>query len=222
MTMKSSPGSEQPHKGDLGRVRQRSPLGMAVLAMLAEEPMHAYRMHELIKTRGKASVINVAQRNSVYQTIDRLLRAALIRVQAATRTEGRPERFVYELTDEGQSALNDWLSHMLAVPVQDYPEFPAALAFVMVLKPKQVLTLLQARVGTLQAMLVAERSALKQASAVGLPRLFLIEEEFKQAMLKAELLWVRSLVQELASGEITWNAAWLRDMSRKFTSTGRT
>ena len=77
---------------------RRSPLALVLLVLLAEEPMHPYRMHEVIKERGKDRIANVAQRNSVYQTIDRLLRAELIAVRETTRDERRPERTVYEIT----------------------------------------------------------------------------------------------------------------------------
>jgi DNA-binding PadR family transcriptional regulator len=55
------------------RPRPRSPLAMVLLALLAEEPMHPYRMQQLIKGRGKDKIANVARPNSVYQTIDRLV-----------------------------------------------------------------------------------------------------------------------------------------------------
>jgi hypothetical protein len=40
-----------------------------VLGLACEAPMHPYRMQALIKQRGKEQIANVAQRNSVYQTI---------------------------------------------------------------------------------------------------------------------------------------------------------
>src|SRR5262249_43984895 len=87
----------------------RSPLWMVVLALACEEPMHPYRMQTLIKQRGKNQVANVAQSNSVYQTIDALCRAGLIEVRETSREERRPERTVYEATDEGRKALRSWI-----------------------------------------------------------------------------------------------------------------
>src|ERR1041384_6613889 len=84
---------------------RRSVLALVLLSLLAEEPMHPYRMHEVIKARGKDRIANVAQRNSVYQTIDRLLRAELITVLETARDVRRPERTVYEITDAGMDAL---------------------------------------------------------------------------------------------------------------------
>src|SRR5262245_46087896 len=80
---------------------RRSTLAMAVLALVVEAPMHAYRMQQLIKERHKDDVVNVAQRNSIYQTIDRLLRDGLIAVKETSREENRPERTVYEITKAG-------------------------------------------------------------------------------------------------------------------------
>ena len=69
---------------------------LAVLALLIEAPMHPYRMQQLIKSRGKDQVINVRQRGSLYQTIERLARDGLIAEDIVERGEGRPDRTVYE------------------------------------------------------------------------------------------------------------------------------
>jgi DNA-binding PadR family transcriptional regulator len=65
---------------------RRSPLALAILALLYEEPMHPYRMQQLIKERAKDEVINVRLRASLYQTISRLLRDGLIAVQETARS----------------------------------------------------------------------------------------------------------------------------------------
>ena len=175
--------------------------------------MHAYRMHELIKRRGKDSVVNVTQRNSVYQTIARLLRSGLISVQSTERDEGRPERVVYEISDDGRSALTTWLKDMLGAPAREYPDFPAALAFLPVLTAKDALLALEQRAGEVDAQLVQSQAIARQLLDGGLPRLFLIEDEYKQAMLKAELAWLKKLVEDLKSKALTWNTQWLRKMA---------
>jgi len=202
------------------RSRQRSPLALTVLALLAEAPMHAYRMHDLIRRRGKDTVVNVAQRNSVYQTIARLRRTGLIRVQQTLRNESRPERVVYEITDEGRATLTRWLKEMLAAPAQEYPDFPAALAFVPVLSPKDALRQLELRVVAIEAQLAQSQTVTRGLLADGLPRLFLIEDDYKQVMLKAELAWVKRLVGELKSKGLTWSPQWLRKVAATFEGSG--
>src|SRR5689334_6323847 len=108
--------------------RPRSPLWIVILGLACEEPMHPYRMQTLIKQRGKDQVANVAQPNSVYQTIDALERAGLIATVETTRDENRPERTVYGATPEGRRALREWVRHGLATPAREFPEFPAVLS----------------------------------------------------------------------------------------------
>jgi len=198
------------------RSRQRSPLAMVVLALLLEAPMHVYRMHELIRQRGKDSVVNVAQRNSVYQTIARLLGAELIRVQETSQQEGRPERVVYALTEAGAETLHEWLAAMLAEPGRDFPEFPAALATIMVLSPAVAQAQLEQRRTALERQL-AENTAMTEAVlARGLPRLFLLEDDYRQTLWKAEIAWLGRLIGELRSGEISWDEEWLRGVAAAF------
>lgn len=185
---------------------RRSPLAMVVLSLLAEGPMHPYRMQQLIKERHKDEVVNVAQRNSVYQTIDRLLRAGLVGVAGTARAAARrPERTVYEITTAGLSTLHTWLREMLAVPSREFPDYPAALAFLPILSPDDALAQLRARAATLAARLDAATTSHREASWL-LP-VFLVEDEYRIAMLRAELDWTRSLIARLESGEIAWDRA---------------
>ncbi|MFG3699964.1 PadR family transcriptional regulator [Micromonospora sp. NPDC047620] len=190
------------------RAQRRSPLAMMVLALLVEEPMHAYRMQQVIRERDKQDVVNVAQRNSIYQTIERLRREELVRVSRTDRDEGRPERTVYELTDTGRRTLDGWLADALAAPAREFPEFPAALSFLPILPPAEAARQLERRVEVLTARL-REREAV--LAAVKLPRLFLVEDEYRLAMMRAELAWVHALVADLHAGTLTWTGEWLAD-----------
>src|SRR6516225_3640900 len=148
----------------------RSPLWMVVLALACEEPMHPYRMQTLIKQRGKDLVANVAQRNSVYQTIDALTRAGLLAVRETSRDENRPERTVYEATEQGREAVLAWLRSALSTPMPEYPMFPAALATPDPRLKPELRGLLEVRLATLEANLPA-----LEKTWPGLPRIFLIE-----------------------------------------------
>jgi DNA-binding PadR family transcriptional regulator len=194
---------------------RRSPLAMVVLAHLAEEPMHVYRMQQLIKERAKDTVVNVAQRNSVYQTIARLVRDGLVRVQQTSREDSRPERVVYELTEVGRTTLDEWLEQMLGTPAREFPEFPAALAFIALLPPARARQRLEARRAELAQRLAASRAALDGALASGLPRLFLLEDEYKNAMTQAELAWLDGVIEELLHRKLTWSKAWIRAIARR-------
>jgi DNA-binding PadR family transcriptional regulator len=194
---------------------RRSPLAVAVLALLIEEPMHAYRMQQLIKERAKDDVVNVAQRNSIYQTIARVVREDLARVKETSRDENRPERVVYEITPLGATTLDAWLEAMLTTPAREFPEFPAALSFVALLSPSKMRACLETRRAALSARLAAARAAQERASKMGLPRLFLLEDEYRNALTKAELYWLDGVIADLHDKKLTWNRAWIRDVARR-------
>jgi DNA-binding PadR family transcriptional regulator len=188
---------------------------MAVLAHLAEAPMHVYRMQQLIETRAKDTVVNVAQRNSLYQTIARLVRDGLARVQQTAREENRPERIVYEITDSGRATLDRWLDEMLGTPAREFPEFPAALAFLALLPPKRVRERLENRRTELFRRLEASGAQMKAARDSGLPRLFLLEDEYRSALMDAELAWLDGVIADLRARKLTWSRAWLREIARR-------
>jgi DNA-binding PadR family transcriptional regulator len=180
--------------------RPRSPLWIVVLALACEEPMHPYRMQTLIKQRGKHLIANVAQRNSVYQTIAALRRAGLIEVLETSRYERRPERTTYQATDEGRRALAAWIRMGLSTPAREFPEFPAALGTLYGLAgPEELRTLLETRIGA-----VEKRAADLEKPVPGVPRLFLLEAEYMAATSRAEVKWLRGVVDDLRTGRLTY------------------
>jgi DNA-binding PadR family transcriptional regulator len=196
---------------------QRSPLALAILALLTEEPMHPYRMQQLIKERGKDEVINVRQRTSIYQTIDRLLRDGLIAVQETLREAGKPDRTIYESTEEGKKIFREWLREMLSTPSQEFPDFPVAVSFLSSLTTNDVLQHLERRTLFLQHE-VQRLSSDMQTYRDILPRLFMLENEYKHAVLSTELQWIRSVIDDIRSGVLIWDEEWLRDIAKHFNS----
>jgi DNA-binding PadR family transcriptional regulator len=184
--------------------RPRSPLALVLLALIWEGPMHPYRMQQLIEQRGKDRIANVARRNSVYQTIESLRHSGLIAVKETARDEGRPERTVYEITEEGDRTLRLWLSTMLSAPAREFPDFPAALSIVALLTPEVAADLLEQR-----ARRLAERLAELSDEGGGVPRLFVIEDEYQRVMTEAELGWVRGVIADLRSGRLAWDPEWI-------------
>jgi DNA-binding PadR family transcriptional regulator len=196
------------------KVIRPSPIALAILALLYEAPMHPYRMQQLIKERGKDEVINVRQRANLYQTIDRLLRAKLIAVRETARGDKRPERTIYELTEAGHEVIPLWMREMLSTPAREFPDFPAALAYLPMLSPEDAQVQLDRRAHALVAELDRIDAELSRAVGV-IPRLFLIEMEYLRAMLQTELAWVRSMIDDLGAGRLTWSEEWLRAIAEQ-------
>jgi DNA-binding PadR family transcriptional regulator len=181
-----------------------SPSGLTVLALLSAGPLHPYGMQRLIKTWGKDQVVNIGQRANLYKTIRRLHEAGLIAVRHTERAQQYPERTVYELTDEGRRAGMRWLEDMLATPRNEYPAFPAALSFAMLLEPEQVTRILSQRLEAVDDRL-AELDAQLQDERHRLPRIGLIETEYQRAVTDTEARWLKSLIDDINSGRLSWD-----------------
>ena len=161
-------------------------------------------MQRLLKEWGKDQVINVGQRSSLYKTIGRLTESGLIAVRQTERDHQYPERTVYELTPEGRDYALTWLAEMLANHRNEFPTFPAALSFAMLLGPSGVLSALRERSGSLSTA-VSELQAALTEHAPAVPRVALLETEYQLAITQAELRWVQQTTDELASGSLTWS-----------------
>ncbi|HYT77708.1 MAG TPA: PadR family transcriptional regulator [Actinomycetota bacterium] len=193
---------------------QRSSLGLIVLWLLFQEPAHVYRMQKMIESQGKDRVVNVRSRASLYQTIERLVRLGLVEVRETVRTESHPDRIVYAITDAGRDAAREWLREMLRTTGGEYPEFIAAVSVLFGLAPEDAQAQLENRADRLAAELADTESVL--ADYPELPRLFLLEEEYRKAVLHAELTWVRGVIEDLRAGRLTWSEQWLRDVAAAF------
>jgi len=186
--------------------RTGSPLALTVLALLQYKPLHPYGIQRLIKQWGKDKVVNVGQRTSLYRTIDRLTTAGLIKVRETERDQAYPERTVYEITDQGRATAREWLLDMLVTPRQEFPEFPAALSHLLMLGPQEIREAFERRARTVGETLAALDTDLSAEAGQGLPRIALLEGEYLRAVMTAELRWLRSVADDLGSGDLTWSA----------------
>ena len=195
---------------------QRSGLALAVLALLVEEPMHPYRMQQLLRERGKGDVVNIGQRSQLYKTIDRLARDGLIVDHVTERDSTRPERTVFALTAEGHETAQEWTQEMLTAPRHDFPEFVVGLAYLPLLDPGVVARAVTTRLVELRERLAAPRAATADGVDV-LPRVVLVESEYQVALLEAEIAWVEALADDLRTGKLHWDRDWLLRMAGETT-----
>jgi DNA-binding PadR family transcriptional regulator len=193
----------------------RTPLALAVMNLLVEQPMHPYEMKSKMKERGHDQVIRL-KGGSIYDTVERLESGGFIQAQETSREGRRPERTVYAITETGREEIMAWLRELLAQPVNDYPQFAAALAFFAALDKDEVVRLLKVRTALLEGQAAGEEKQLKSFIEMGLPRLFLVEVEYALAMKRAEADWVRKLIVEIEGGRLWITKEQMKDVGEKF------
>ena len=197
-----------------------SPLVLMVLALLAEAPMHPYEMQRVMQARGKNGVVRV-QRGSLYPAVERLAAAGLIEPVETEREGRRPERTVYRITENGRDTAELWLTSMLREVRNEFTEFPAALSFLPLLSSAEARAELTGRLVGLGQAIGALRSVTDGLmEKFALPRLFLIESEYQLAMLEAEYAWVSSVVEDIATGRLAWDADRIREWVDGLTRAG--
>lgn len=177
--------------------------------------MHPYEMKSKMKERGHDQVVKI-RGGSIYDTVARLEEGGFIRAQETSREGRRPEKTVYSITDTGREEILDWLRELLAQPVNDYPQFGAALAFFAILPKEEVIRLLKLRTALLEGQVAGSQIQLKTFLEMGLPRLFLIEGEYAQTMKQAELDWIRRLIHDIEAGDLWLTKDHMQDVSDRF------
>ena len=193
----------------------RTPLALAVMNLLAEAPMHPYEMKSKMKERGHDQVIRL-KGGSIYDTVERLEQGGFIEAQTTSREGRRPERTVYAITEAGREEIMAWLRELLAQPVNEYPQFGAALAFFAALDKDEVVRLLKVRIALLDGQAAGDEQQLKTFADMGLPRLFLVEGEYGVAMKRAERDWIRQLIADIEGGRLWITKAQMEAVQEKF------
>ena len=182
-------------------------LALAVLATAVQRPMHRYEMASVMRARGKDRDMNIKW-GSLYTVVANLEKNGLLRAVEVTRQGARPERTVFQITDAGRDELVSWTRELIAEPQAEHTRFIAGLSVLAVLTPQEFAELLRRRVDRLTETIDALRGQLEQAADV--PRLFLIEDEYRIAMMRAEIDWARSLLDELSTGTFPHLDVWRR------------
>ncbi len=161
--------------------------------------MHPYEMGLLLKQRHKEDSIKLRY-GSLYTVIGLLLKRGLIRAQKTARDGRRPERTVYEITPAGHDELHAWMADLIGERLKEYPQFEAALCLLPVLPPDEALTLLRHRLHVIEQNTIALAGQIAAITAQNFPGLFLIETEYRLAMLKAEGAFVADLIARIEKG----------------------
>jgi DNA-binding PadR family transcriptional regulator len=198
-------GSE---RGARPRPLPRTLVALSVLNLLNERPMHPYEMRTLMRARGHDRAFRIRE-SSVYDTVARLADRGFIEPVEVNREGRRPERTVYAITEAGREELLAWLRELLSEPPAEYPPFAAPLMFLLSLGRDGTISALQQRAAHLEAQ-ISSSDAFRRAfgvTAPDFPRILGIEEEYAQAMRRAELEWVRATLAELRDGALSWPTA---------------
>src|SRR5581483_11239652 len=94
-----------------------NPLALAVLVCLYEKPMHPYEVAQTLRSRAKHESVRLNY-GSLYAVVDSLEKKGFLKATGTLRDGKRPERTVYEITDDGRREMNDWMTELISSPAK--------------------------------------------------------------------------------------------------------
>ena len=196
------------------RRKVSNPLALAVLGCLAERPMHPYEMSTTMRERGKHESIKLNY-GSLYSVVEALQKHALITPRETVKDGRRPERTVYEITAAGRLEFVDWLAELIATPAKEYLAFEAGLSMMAGLAPDDAAALLEQRAARLRSLLHAGEEMQRYGAGLGVPRLFLVEGDYRRGQFRAELEFVEDLARSIRDDTLEGVAYW-RESHRQY------
>jgi DNA-binding PadR family transcriptional regulator len=178
---------------------------MAVLALLREGPRHPYEMQNLLRERHVGAVVKM-RGGSLYDAIDRLMKAGLVEPAARNRSGARPERTIYTLTPAGSEQLASVVRKHVGAVAEEFPAFAAGLAHILHLDRDEAVRLLHERRRSLTTLAEETSAALHEAQQAGVPRLMLLETEYTQLLRHTEIAWLGEVARSIEDGDLPWAA----------------
>ncbi|MDQ7802886.1 PadR family transcriptional regulator [Amycolatopsis sp. A133] len=178
-----------------------TPLGIAVLELLHERPMHPYEMAQLMRERYVNMRVNV-KAGSLYHTVERLHRHGFIEVVDTQRDGKRPERTVYGMTQTGLDEFNQRARELLGDLAEEFPAYLSGLAVIDELGRETSLIELGHRITRLRAAVAADEAVLLRLAEDGTPPVYWLDWKYKCDQRKFELEWTERLFGDLESGRV--------------------
>ena len=182
-------------------------LALAVMSYLTQRPMHPYELSRTLREHADDRSIKF-NHGSLYMVVQQLAKAGFVEPVETSREGLRPERTTYALTDAGRDELFDWLRDLVAEPRHEFPHFVAALSLLAVLPPAEAVELLRRRLGRLAAQHGEIRALVDDTLAQGVHPLFLVEEEYRLALLDAETAFVERFIARITDLGTGWGPLW--------------
>lgn len=187
-----------------------SAVAVLLLALLHEQPMHPYQLHQALVERGDTRLVRV-NAGAVYHGIERLERDGLVEAVGTDREGRRPERTTYRLTDAGRAAFAVRLRSLLGDDHPPYPLFSVGLAEANELPAAEVAHALRRRRDREESRRAELEARYAAATSHGLPRRYALDVEHDLAVMAAEVAWLDETIAQVERGELDWDSPFPAD-----------
>jgi len=172
---------------------------LAILSLVAEQPRHGYEIEQIIEARGMRDWTEIGF-SSIYYLLNKLERAGLIESQLHQPEGKGPARKVYTITHNGRLAHLQGTIETLSMPLRASSPFLLGLSNFPIVPREQALKALNTYITGLEERL---RHMLSRAEAQRpLPPFVNAMFDYSQALLEAEINWMKNFVKNVEAGNV--------------------
>ena len=172
---------------------------LAILGLVVERPRHGYEIEQVIEDRNMRNWTEIGF-SSIYYLLKKLERSGWVSSELQARGSGGPQRRVYSATRLGRAAWRDESLEALARPQRASPGFLLGLAALPALAADEVVGALEEHAARLERRRQRMHEA-RERSGPEMPKNALAMFEYSEALIAAELAWVRDAATRTARKE---------------------
>ena len=177
--------------------RQATNAELAVLILLAEQPMHGYQIEQTIEGRGMREWTEIGF-SSIYYILDKLRSRGFVKSRIEPAEGKGPTRQIFSLTPTGHEVLHQAALNALASPTRTYSNFQLGLAALPMVDKTEILDSLRGY----QVMLKNKYKELKEKSTgfgPNLPWNAAAMFDLDLAQLQCEMDWLEKFISTVES-----------------------
>ncbi|WP_138494251.1 PadR family transcriptional regulator [Paenibacillus pinistramenti] len=176
------------------------PIKLAILGLLMEKDMHPYEIRTIMKDRSLDQNTKI-QIGSLYYAVEQLCKQGLIEAVEVIKSENRPDKTVYHITDKGKACFDNMLLSMLEEIEPIHTPIKMALSFAWKGDQSKMADVLKNRVQEAEHQVNYLYEVYTEHIGV-VPRsvLHLMAANYEHA--KTELKWVKRLYQDAKDGRL--------------------
>jgi DNA-binding PadR family transcriptional regulator len=176
-------------------VRRTTDAELAILSLLAEQPMHGYQIEQTIDERGMREWVEMGF-SSIYYLLNKLKKSGLLESRLEKAAGKGPARQVFSLTVAGRHAWQKAALNAIADPSRTFSNFQLGLSSIRGLDPEMVKQALQQYRDSLTAN--QDRIQAKLDSyGPGVPFEAAILFDLSLTQITCELEWVEKFIRRL-------------------------
>ena len=164
-----------------------------ILAMLQREPQHGYKIKKNIERILGCSIL--MNNKVLYPALKRLEETGALQ-RTIQRQEGKPDRHIYQLTEQGRAVLQALLHEFTPELIGNDAEFYTRLAFFHLLEPEARLEILTIRADLVAGKLAHLREMRTRAGEGEVMSFAQRVLQFQERQADQEIDWLRELIEE--------------------------